>query len=232
MTIRTPSLCVIALALANLGQAPAPKLGTITGRVNTLDGGKPIKVPVWVYLKPQSRVSTSLGKSVVHKIVQSGKLFRAPVAVIPLGATVTFPNLDKFEHSVFSPAVGSWLGFELGRYRTDTVGRSYEFLEPGEFDIYCDIHPNMSAKVKVVPTRHVAQVIDGAYRFDDIPPGSYTVVAWTPNSKESAEKVEVAAGATVKVFDINLQYKKGPSMHLTSTGTPYPPTGYKGSPRP
>ena len=61
--------------------------------------------------------------------------------------SVSFPNDDKDEHNVFSPTDPP---FDLGRYRTDKKGKAHRFEDADEFDIFCDIHREMWAKVKVV----------------------------------------------------------------------------------
>ena len=45
-------LLIIVLSIANLGQAPAVKGGTVTGTVVAVSKGKPIKTTeLWVYLE-------------------------------------------------------------------------------------------------------------------------------------------------------------------------------------
>jgi plastocyanin len=220
------SLVLPILCIANLGQAPAVKGGTVTGTVTPVVKGKPARVDdVYVYLVGTTKPRNSLGRDVVAKIEQKNTEFMPHVAVIPRGAKVFFPNRDDSEHNVFSPDVkkNDWYGFDLGRYGTDKTGRHHQFLQDGEFDIYCDIHKNMSATVKVVPTRYFTRVVDGKFSLADIPPGTYTLVAWAPGSREtrSAQPFTVAANDTTKVASLPLQYTPKSRVHARIDGNQY-----------
>lgn len=219
---------ILALAIANLGQAPAVKGGTVTGRVRAAVKGEEIATSdLWVYLESTAKPRHALGAGVVAKVVQKDTEFWPRVTVIPIGAKVYFPNRDAQDHNVFSPAVkaNSWFGFDLGRYGPNKVGRMKPFLVAGEFDIYCDIHKNMCAKVKVVPTRYFAHVVGGRFELTDVPPGRYTVVAWAPNSGESrsTQPVEVEVGATREAEPLNVQLKTDGCKHTRIGGGPYGP---------
>ena len=57
--------------------------------------------------------------------------------------------------------------------------KSVRFDRPGIVRVFCDIHSHMSAFVVVFnhPFFRVTDV-DGRFRLDDVPPGTYTVVGW------------------------------------------------------
>lgn len=213
---------VLVLAIANLGQAPAVKGGTVTGTVQVKRGGRVVEL--WVYLESTTKVRKP-GKDVVARIEQIGLTFKPSSLMIPTGATVFFPNRDNEEHNVFSPAKkkGGWLGFNLNRYKTDEVGKHQKFGREGEFDIYCDVHPDMVAAVKVVPSRHYGRVVNGTYTFTDVPPGVYRVVAWSPGSEESSsEEALVEADRTKQVESFPFMPKVRDTAHARYDGSPYP----------
>ena len=224
-------LLFLLLALANLGQAPAVKGGTVSGTAIAVFGGDPIQVSeLYVYLEGK-KPPRMPGAKVVAKIQQKNTKFTPGVVVIPTGASVFFPNRDSEEHNVFSPGVkaNGWVGFDLGRYNTDAVGKKRVFKEKGEFDIYCDIHKCMNAKVKVVPTLHIVKVVDGKFSFTDVPPGTYQAVAWAPNSGESKSlQFEVTPERTVDVEQLNVQFVKKSLAHTRIDGSAY--TSYSGCP--
>ena len=215
---------IIALAIANLGQAPAVKGGTVSGAVTAVHKGRATKVAeLYIYLEP-TKPPSQPGRKVTAKIEQKNTRFTPGVVVIPTGGKIFFPNRDSEEHNVFSPATkkGGWIGFDLGRYNTDPVGRQRSFKQAGEFDIYCDIHKCMTAKVKVVPTLHIAKVTGGKYTFADVPPGSYRAIAWAPNSPESKSQVfEVRADGAIAVEALNLQFTSSSTHHTRIDGSAY-----------
>ena len=223
---------LLILAIASLGQAPAVKGGTVTGSAIAVQNAKAMKLDeLYVYLEPTARASNSVGKGVVAEIVQKsgsdGPEFIPHVVVIPKGAKVFFPNRDQEEHNVFSPAVkaNDWFGFDLGRYGPDKKGRARTFLQTGEFDIYCDIHKGMWAKIKVVPSRYFTRVVDGKFTFTDVPPGTYRVVAWAADSREdtTVQPFEVVAGQTKQVEDLRVQYRSSSHVHPRLDGSEYGP---------
>ncbi len=89
--------------------------------------------------------------------------------------------------------------FDLGRY---AVGRSksVKFDRPGIVRVFCDIHSHMSAFILVFAHRHFAVTDDeGRYRLDNVPPGTYTVIAWNESAPSESRRVVVPeAGATWK----------------------------------
>lgn len=201
-----PGWLLAMLPLLGAGSAP-PAGATITGTVNvTDDAGKPVApADVWVYLEPVHPAfdDDPPGKGVRAEIRQQHEMFVPHVVVVPEGAVVAFPNYDHEDHNVFSPTQPE---FNLGRYSTDHKGKTWEFDDPGEFNIYCDIHQKMTAKVLVVPTRYFAPVTGGAYKLAGVPPGTYRLVAWMPDVYDHPTKqtVTVTPGATIRLPPMDL----------------------------
>ena len=102
--------------------------------------------------------------------------FVPDLVVVPAGSTVAFPNMDPIFHNIFS--LSRPKSFDLGSYDKGQT-RRVQFTRPGIVDVYCHLHPNMSATVVVTPNRYYARVDGtGQYQIPDVPPGRYTVVAW------------------------------------------------------
>jgi plastocyanin len=187
----------LPLLLVLLGAAPPPMGGTITGTVHAQ--GKPAEgQDIYVYLKPVKRsYSKAPGAGMTFAMHQHNEQFDPHVLVVPRGATVTFPNDDaNTTHNVFSPTEPH---FDLGRANgVQSKNLSRRFDDEGVFDIFCDIHQKMWAKIKVVDTTFIAKVEGGKYTFANIPPGNYKVVAWAPSTVEvMSDVVTVADGQTV-----------------------------------
>jgi plastocyanin len=135
---------------------------------------------------------------------QRHQQFQPFVLIVPLGASVIFPNRDTVRHHVysFSPAKS----FELKLYSRDE-NRSVKFDKVGVVALGCNIHDNMVAFIKVVDTPFAAKSdAKGDVVLHGVPPGPVQVRIWHPYLKavgnELVRTVTVsAAGArdTVKL---------------------------------
>ncbi len=107
---------------------------------------------------------------------QKNRQFVTDTIVVPVGSTVSFPNRDPIFHNVFS--LSKPKSFDLGNYSKDHT-RSVDFDKPGIVFVNCHLHPNMAAVIVVSPNQWATKA-DPAGRFtlQDVPPGSYTIVAW------------------------------------------------------
>ncbi|HSD89005.1 MAG TPA: hypothetical protein VLB44_15865 [Kofleriaceae bacterium] len=154
-----------------------------------------------------------------HAIIkQREKQFEPPLTVVVKGTTIDFPNEDKIFHNVFS--VSRPARFDLGLYKSGTA-KSVEFKRSGVVDVYCNIHPDMIAKVKILENGYYT-ISDskGAFRIDGVPAGTYPVVAWLPSGDEARGTATVKAGESVEVkLEITEVAKK--ETHTRKDGTPY-----------
>jgi hypothetical protein len=130
-------------------------------------------------------------------ITQKDEAFVPRVVAITRGSTVDFPNSDPFFHNVFSLSKGA--AFDLGRYpQGESKGR--RFPNAGLVKVFCHIHSHMTAAIMVFdhPFFRIPAA-DGTFTLDDVPPGSYQIIAWHERIGESAETVKVEAGRTARV---------------------------------
>lgn len=71
---------------------------------------------------------------------------------------------------------------------------------PGLVQIRDDLHPWVRAYLAVTPHPFVAvTAADGAFRFDNIPPGSYTLVVWHERLGTKQQRVRVDAHVETRV---------------------------------
>jgi plastocyanin len=202
MARRALPLGIFALALvlvppppAARAQAPRPT-GKITGKVTVTEtGGAPVagaEVIVYVtgFEEPPAKTSVT--------IAQQGRRFVPDLVSITAGDRVAFPNNDPFLHNVFSQS--STRKFDLGSYRRGEQ-KDKEFPAAGVVDVYCNIHPEMAATILVLPNRRHTRVgPDGRFTLDGVPPGTWTVFAYTRRaSKPGSAAVTVTAGAESSV---------------------------------
>lgn len=204
-----------------LAGAGAEKGGTVAGRVViTDDDGDKVKdrSDVVVYLDGVPNDLPDQSK-VIHKIRQKDKQFHPRTLVALEGSTVDFPNMDKIDHNVFS--LSRPARFDLGLYRSGT-SKSVKLKRTGVVDVYCNIHPEMSAKILVLDTKyHATTNRRGDFRIDNVPPGKYKVVAWQARGEPFEGEVEVSAGGVAKPSIRLVRTEKFHQRHRRKDGTPY-----------
>jgi plastocyanin len=189
---------VCALSSAS-GLAAAP----VNGKVMFLTrrGQKPAVNETLVWLDPAGRAPKKPGAA--FSLTTRSKTFLPHVLAVPAGSTIAFPNEDPITHNLFSLTPGNT--FDLGLYRKGT-GKSRKFEAPGVVNVYCNIHPNMSAVVHVMATPYYGFAdANGDYSFD-VPPGKYRVTAWNEQGGTATSEIEVlgdgkVAGATLLTID-------------------------------
>ena len=209
-------LLAVVVALVSDGWA-APHTGKVTGSITVIakDGAKHHE-PVVVYLEDVPGEPAHTDKHATIK--QREKQFEPPLTVVVRGTTIDFPNEDKIFHNVFS--VSRPARFDLGLYKSGS-SKSVEMKRTGTMDVYCNIHPDMIAKVKVVDNGYYT-ISDAAGQFaiDGVPPGKYPIVAWLPSGDEARGTVEVKPGDAAKV-ELEVKAVAGRETHTRKDGTPY-----------
>jgi plastocyanin len=150
-----------------------------------------------VYLDPAPRAAFDAREEPRARMDQKNETFVPHVLAIPAGTSVDFPNSDHTYHNVFS--LSKTKSFDLGRY---AVGRSkaIRFDRPGIVRVFCDIHSHMSAFILVFAHRYFAVTdVEGLYRIESVPPGTYTVMTWNESAPlDSARVVIPEAGGEVE----------------------------------
>jgi plastocyanin len=209
------SLCAIPGSSGGAKQ----RAGTVAGKLTLKKGGAARSsaggIVVYVDGVPGAADAVAARKA---RIEQKDLRFTPDLTVITVGSTVEFPNHDKIFHNVFS--VSAPAKFDLGLYKSGTT-KSVTFQRPGVVDVYCNIHPEMVAKIKVLDTPHHAVTgADGSFSIEGVPPGTYSIVAWQPYGAEHREEVTVQAGGTTSLA-ITLDEGSRPKRHLRKDGTPY-----------
>jgi plastocyanin len=211
-----PIFCALA-ALAAVPLAAA----TVSGKVSfiTKRGQNPVVNETLVWLEPAGKP--------IHKPPQTfqmmtrGKTLVPHVLAIPVGSTVEFPNDDPISHNLFSLSTGNT--FDLGLYRRG-AGKSHKFDTPGVVNVYCNVHPNMSAVIHVMATPYYTFAdAAGNYALTDIPPGKYRLVAWNEQGGQTTSDIEVSsAGAVSGPLAVTLDSRNyRMTTHMDKNGKPY-----------
>lgn len=212
------SIIVIIAALATMPAETrsAADLGTVEGKIRVKKDGKPKanhgNVIVFLEGVPPPAAERK------HAIRQRNLQFEPRVSVVVKGTTVDFPNEDKVFHNVFSTSRPA--RFDLGLYRSGST-KAVQFKREGVVDIFCNIHPEMSSRVLVVPTTLFAATdASGKFRIDGVPPGTYPIVVWQAYGAEVRGQVKIERGKSTSVtFDV-VEGERA-RQHLRKDGTPY-----------
>jgi len=129
---------------------------------------------------------------------QKHMMFVPQVLVVLKGTTVDFLNSDPVGHNVYWPSISGnkKLNHNMGTWPQGQT-KSFTFDDLGVAPLLCNVHPEMSGYVVVVPTPYFA-VTDKAGEFviKDVPDGTYTVKTWSEEGKPSTQSVTVSGGST------------------------------------
>jgi plastocyanin len=168
-------------------------------------------VAVYIEGAPASKLSrTSTG---TVSMGQQHRRFVPDLVVAPVGATISFPNFDPIFHNVFS--LSKPKSFDLGNYPEGQT-RKVVFNNPGIVFVNCHLHANMAASIVIAPNQWSARVDpSGRFVLADVPPGTYTLVAWHKSAGFFRRQIRVteAGGAHVE-FVIPLME---PDLHTPET---------------
>jgi plastocyanin len=193
--------------------------GTVVGKVALTRDGAAVdasRVVVFVEDLPAPEAVEAAAPSAT--IQQSELQFEPDLAVVQRGTTVEFPNEDRVFHNVFS--LSEPRKFDLGLYRKGT-SKSVTFHRAGVVDVFCNIHPQMIAKIFVVDSAFFARpAADGSFRLTGLPPGKHQLVVWQPYGDSARATVTVRAGETTAV-SLSLEQGDPKTTHSRKDGTPY-----------
>jgi len=175
----------------------------VSGKVMFLKkrGQNPVVNETLVWLEPVGRAPKR--PPAAFTMTTRSKTFLPHVLAVPAGSTITFPNEDPIAHNLFSLTAANT--FDLGLYRKG-AGKDHKFDAPGVVNVYCNVHPSMSAVVHVMTTPYYGFTdANGNYSFD-VPPGKYRVTAWNEQGGSAASEIEIkndgsVAGPTLLTID-------------------------------
>ena len=167
------------------------ELGTPAGR----DVPDLLRSIVYLESAPRGAFETSDGGHAVMD--QRNESFVPHVLAITTGTTVDFPNSDRFYHNVFS--LSKIKTFDLGRYAAGH-SKSIRFDRAGIVRVFCDIHSHMNAYILVFSHPFFTLTDgDGRYHIDNVPPGTYGIIAWNEGTASETRSVTVPDGGTAEI---------------------------------
>ena len=131
-----------------------------------------------------------------HVVVDQRKMTFIPlVVVVQQGTTVEFLNSDPVGHNVYWPSISGnkKLSHNLGTWPKGEK-KPFQFNDLGTASLLCNVHPEMSGYVVVVPTPYFAVTDkEGNFEIKNIPAGKYTLKTWSEDGKPTSQAVDVSA---------------------------------------
>jgi len=198
----------ILFALAFASVTSALSAAPLTVRVADASG-KPVRdAVVTLYSSAEGARTAHPGG---HFVVSQKELqFRPFLTIIPVGADVSFPNLDPTKHHVysFSPAKK----FELKLFAKDQ-SRTVHFDKAGVVALGCNIHDQMSAFVVVTDSAWTARTnTQGMVQFADAPnaPGRLTV--WHPFLRAPGGELQQTVSPAQRIASFQVRLRPPPAM--------------------
>jgi plastocyanin len=150
---------------------------------------------------------------------QVDKQFVPKVQAVLVGTPVAFPNNDNVRHQVysFSPAKH----FELPLY-AGIPAQPIVFDKPGVVVLGCNIHDWMVGYIYVSESPYFAKTgNDGKAVLADLPPRTYVVRVWHPQSEATEESTRKTVDATpARAVEIGWTLKLKPEVAMRRAPVP------------
>jgi hypothetical protein len=140
-----------------------------------------------------------------YEVSQKNLQFHPFLTIVPVGADVSFPNLDPTKHHVYS--FSPTKRFELKLFAKDQ-SRTVHFDKAGVVALGCNIHDQMSAFIVVTDSAWTARTNgQGMAVFADAPNAPGRVTVWHPYLRSLGGVMEqnVAAAQRSATFSVKLR---------------------------
>ena len=198
----------VALALAGA----APSLAAAPLSVRVVDaGGRPVRDAI-VTLYPAGNAARPAHPGGRFVIAQKNLQFQPFLTIVPVGADVSFPNLDPTKHHVYS--FSSAKKFELKLFAKDQ-SRIVHFDKPGVVALGCNIHDQMSAFIVVTDSAWTARTnAQGLVTFGDAPNAPARVTVWHPYLRAPGGQLQLALGPTQHSASFQVRLRPPPAMSM------------------
>ena len=135
---------------------------------------------------------------------QKGCQYHPHVQAVQVGQPLQIKNSDATLHNVHAmPVVNS--AFNEGQPVPMTTTKKFDKAEMTPFKIKCDVHGWMKSYMVVLPhPYHGVSGMNGTFNIGNLPPGSYTIVAW--HEKYGQQETNITVGAK-EAKTVNFTFK-------------------------
>ena len=199
--VRRILVTVAGLALA----APAAAAPLAVRVVDS--AGRPVRDAV-VTLYPSGAAARPARAGGRFVVAQRNLQFQPFLTIVPVGADVSFPNLDPTKHHVysFSPAKR----FELKLFAKDQ-SRSVHLDKAGVVALGCNIHDQMSAFIVVTESKWTARTnAQGMALFADAPNAPGRLAVWHPYLRAPGGQLQQPVAAAQRSASFQLRLRPPP----------------------
>lgn len=143
-----------------------------------------------------------------YRVAQQNIQFSPFMLVVPVGAEVAFPNLDKVRHHVYSFSPGN--RFEIKLYGREE-NRTARMNAAGAVAIGCNIHDQMVGFIRVVDTAYAGKTdAAGVVTIQDVPTGAVVAKVWhpylrAPKNEKTLSTTSVGGGPAHEAVSVELR---------------------------
>jgi plastocyanin len=200
-------LLVLAFASAVSPLAAAPL------SVRVIDAtGRPVRDAV-VTLHPSGGAARAPHSGGKFTVAQQNLQFRPFLTIVPVGADVSFPNLDPTKHHVYSFSAAK--KFELKLFAKDQ-SRTVHFDKSGVVALGCNIHDQMSAFIVVTDSAWTARTnTQGMVTFGDAPNAPARLTVWHPYLRAPGGQLQQSVSPAQRNASFQVRLRPPPAMPMT-----------------
>ena len=146
-----------------------------------------------------------------YTVSQKNIQFHPFVSIVPVGADVSFPNLDPTKHHVysFSPAKR----FELKLFAKDQ-SRTVHFDKPGVVALGCNIHDQMSAFIVITDSAWTSRTNPQGLVTFDAPNAPARLTVWHPYLRGPGGQFQQMVGPAQRNASFQVRLRPPPAMPM------------------
>jgi plastocyanin len=201
----------ILFALAIAGAASPLVAAPLNVRIVDASG-RPVRDAV-VTLYPTGNAARPPRPGGRFVVSQRNLQFQPFLTIIPVGANVSFPNLDATKHHVYSFSTAK--KFELKLFAKDQ-SRTVHFDKPGVVALGCNIHDQMSAFIVVTDSAWTARTnAQGMASFADAPNTPARLSIWHPYIRAPGGQLRQVVAATQRSASFQIRLRPPAAMSMT-----------------
>jgi plastocyanin len=174
--------------------------------------GRPVRDAV-VTLHPSGGAARAPHSGGKFTVAQQNLQFRPFLTIVPVGADVSFPNLDPTKHHVYSFSAAK--KFELKLFAKDQ-SRTVHFDKSGVVALGCNIHDQMSAFIVVTDSAWTARTnAQGMVTFADAPNAPARLTVWHAYLRAPGGQLQQAVAPAQRSAGYQDRLRPPPAMPMT-----------------